>query len=246
MAAVVVGIPERHAAGVDRRGQKPEERVGLVLGVPGHDGVGHDPLAGGDQPTPGRWPPRQSPDSAVDRTSTLLRQAERQAEDRARAPLRKLPKAAACHPLSFLHFPGDDASPYTAPPQSLDASRHATLQGVLPPCFECGSNPSHFAGAAKVCERTVLTSAGACAGHVLRRPMSSSDFISCDPALDSTLSHCPPSVSLTVESRGGRHGRKRLQDHRNRRHQPHVLGEGRGRGRTSAHPRRCGTCALRR
>ena len=77
----------------------------------------------------------------------------------------------------------------------------------------------------KNCERATAGGQPSLRGSRSLRQWRISDFISCDPALNSTLSHGPPSVSLTVESRGGRHGRKRLQDHRNRWHQPHLLGE---------------------
>ena len=50
MSAIMIRIPERHRAGMQRVRKETEEGVGLVLGIPGNDAVGHDPLRQRDQP----------------------------------------------------------------------------------------------------------------------------------------------------------------------------------------------------
>ena len=97
MAAVMIRIPERHAAGMHRRGQEPEECIRLVLGVPGHDGVGHDPLAGGGHPHQGngcrgkaRTPQWTRPQRSCARSN------DRPRIEHTRPT--QMPKVAACHP----------------------------------------------------------------------------------------------------------------------------------------------------
>ena len=50
MAAVVIGIPERRRARMQAVGEEAEERIELVLRIPGNDGVAGDPGGGGRKP----------------------------------------------------------------------------------------------------------------------------------------------------------------------------------------------------
>ena len=134
MPAVVIGIPERRVAGVEGRGQKAEEGIELVLGVPRHDRAARDPAACGNRPNDGdhqrhksqprqrRWPePTCSAFGLINRSSIAHARSSQTAKDWRRV-----------NPFGVsFHFPSDDASLSPSPAQSPRRASASIFQTLL-------------------------------------------------------------------------------------------------------------------
>ncbi len=213
MPAVVIGVPERRIAGGQGRGEKAKEGVELVLGVPRHHRVGDDPAACREQPQRPQSLPAQGRDRAQQGAPTLAprRRAERQIRGFEHArPFQQVPKGRrrdALLDLSIWHFP---VRMLADPAHRLNCQiAFAPHSSVNSPSWSCWPVKKVGPGAVGSKSCSHVQNAGCRAWRSANCAVLHLDFAFRTVRLSS------------VVVQGGRHGRKRLQDHRDRRHQHH-------------------------